>query len=117
MRDARLGDARLRAVEKVTLIGSRIVILLGVHGMVGAGGAALRAPEDLKILRQAVELRPFVGAETVLYEDVVPAQIPVRPVPRVRRHIAALDGAKPQFVGLALAPAHKGIQDVGIESF
>ena len=32
------------AIEEVALIGSSIVILLGVHGLVGAGDAALRSP-------------------------------------------------------------------------
>ena len=91
------------AIDEVALIGGGIAILLGIHGVVGAGAAAFRGPEDLKTIPQAVELRPVSGAEGVLGEDVVPAQIPVGAIPGVLLHILVLDGAEPQLVGLALA--------------
>ena len=97
------------AIEEVALIGSSIVILLGIHGMVGAGAAALRSPQDLEILRQAVELGPVAFPKGVLSQHIVAAEIPVSSNAGVLLDVPILDGTEPQLVGLAHASAHKGV--------
>ena len=81
------------AIEKVALIGSSIVIHLRIHGMVGTRNAALCAPKDLIVLRQTVELRAIALPESVLSEDIVPAQITILSLTGVLLYITVFDTA------------------------